>query len=535
MYKVLIIDDEEWIGQGVKAKLERANVGGVTQIEVAGGGLQGMEMALNLQPHVIITDIRMPDVDGIQVIQELSKSLPRTKFIMLSGYGDYPYVREAFKYGAQDYLLKPAASDELGKQVETAIAGIELDQLEDRLANQNRTDAKALLAARLPLFIHGAKRNRHEAAEPSSAQEAASGVKRSDSLLSLETYFEHPNFVMAMLSFGDMTFSEEHLESVQDCMQSLVDAEEMEAHLRHIAFHDRQGDVCLVFNYTATALSLETLVNLLSQTVAMLRKGKDKSPVASVSQTGRGIDDLPRLYKQAQQAMSERILRQSCDVIQTIVPPGQTGTWLPAKKEVEELKQAAESLYVEQIHAWVDRHLRDELRPKMSLEQLKAIYDVVLSEIHRHVHDRFLLDEGERAAAFNTFHTLDELRHYLKSYATDTKQLISEQSALGDTVITVAEAIVREHYNRDLQLAEVANRVSMNYSYFSKLFKERTGLTFTAYLIKVRMEEAKRLLKDPILRINEISEKVGYGNLYHFSRAFKNYFGISPKEYRKTL
>lgn len=245
MYTVLIIDDEEWIGQGVKAKLERANVAGVGQIQVATGGLQGLEMARALRPDIIITDMRMPDMDGLHVIQELAPVLPHTKFIMLSGYGDYSYVREAFKYGVQDYLLKPAASDELGKQVQSAIAGIER-------------------------------------------------------------------------------------------------------------------------------------VNLNGQ-------------------------------------------------------PGSA----------------------------------------------------------------------------------------------------AEQSAPSETVITVAEAIVREHYSRDLQLAEVANRVSMNYSYFSKLFKEQTGLTFTAYLIKVRMEEARKLLKDPTLRINEISEKVGYGNLYHFSRAFKNYFGVSPKEYRR--
>ncbi|WP_443147020.1 helix-turn-helix transcriptional regulator [Paenibacillus sp. HWE-109] len=82
---------------------------------------------------------------------------------------------------------------------------------------------------------------------------------------------------------------------------------------------------------------------------------------------------------------------------------------------------------------------------------------------------------------------------------------------------------------------EVANRVSMNYSYFSKLFKERMGLTFTAYLTKIRIEEAQKLLKDPALRIHEISEKVGYSNAYHFSRAFKNHCGISPKEFRNTM
>ncbi|GGI44699.1 hypothetical protein GCM10008018_08400 [Paenibacillus marchantiophytorum] len=532
MYTILIIDDEEWIGQGVKAKLERANVAGIRLIDVAIGGPQGLEMATNLRPNIIITDIRMPDIDGIQVIQELSQVLPRTKFIMLSGYADYPYVREAFKYGAQDYLLKPAASDELGKQVQSAIARIEKDNLNDQLAEKNETVARAMLAAQLPQVVHGTKRSSASAISVSE-QDVSAGMKESDSHHSLEAYFLHHLYAISILSFDDVTFSKEHLETVEDCMENLIRTDDLAAGLRFLAFHDRQGSVCLVFNFSRS-LSFDRITSLLRKAVHVLRRGNDRISTASISQFGEGLDDLSRLYKQAYHAMSERILRESCDVLQTVESLGRTETWLPAKKDVEELKQIVETLQLERIHLWIDHHFSDSLRTQMFLEQLKAIYDLVLTEIYRHVHDRFLFDEGEQAAAFDSFHSLGELRHYLKSYATDTKKLITEQSTLNETVITVAESIVREHYNRELQLAEVANRVSMNYSYFSKLFKERTGLTFTAYLIKVRMEEAQKLLKDPTLRINEISEKVGYGNLYHFSRAFKNYFGVSPKEHRKT-
>ncbi|KRE64657.1 helix-turn-helix domain-containing protein [Paenibacillus sp. Soil750] len=520
MYTVLIIDDEELIGSGVKAKLERANVAGIRDIYVANGGPQGLAMAKTLQPNIIITDIRMPELDGIQLIRELTPLLTRTKFIMLSGYGDYPYVREAFKYGAQDYLLKPAASDELGQQVQSAIASIEKDTLNDQLVERNQTDARALLIARLPLVIHGSN--------------AMVSSKDSEPQQSLEAYFTHPRFAVSMFSFGDVTFSEEHLDRVSECLEQCVQEDDLTSHLRFLAFHDVLGSVCLVFNYAAS-ISFDTVQGVLSKAVILLRNGNLRTPTASISQSGQGLDDLSRLYKQAHHAMSERILREPSEVFETLEPMDRTDAWLPVKKEMEEFKQAAETLHVERIGLWVDRHLRDVLRSQMSLEQLKSIYDLVLSEIHRHVHERFLFEETERATAFDTFHTLGELRHYLKSYATDTKQLISEQANLGETVITVAESIVREHYSRDLQLAEVANRVSMNYSYFSKLFKERTGLTFTAYLTKVRMEEAQKLLKNPTLRINEISEKVGYGNLYHFSRAFKNYFGVSPKEHRKSM
>ncbi|TYP76729.1 helix-turn-helix domain-containing protein [Paenibacillus methanolicus] len=520
MYTLLIIDDEELIGSGVKAKLERANVAGIRDIHVADGGMLGLAMAKALQPHIIITDIRMPELDGIQLIKELAPLLPRAKFIMLSGYGDYSYVREAFKYGALDYLLKPASSDELGKQVQSAIASIENDHRNDRLAARSLTDARALLTARLPLVIHGTN--------------VAASSKDSESQQSLEAYFSHPLFAVSLLSFGDVTFSEEHLDTVSDCLERCVQDDNLAPDLRFLAFHDGQGRVSLVLNYAAS-VSSETVQGVLGQAVIALRKSNPRLPVASISQSGRGLDHLSRLYKQAHQTMAERILREPSDVFATVDPWGRTDAWLPGKKELEEFKQAAESLHAERIGLWVDRHLSDSLRPRMSLEQLKSIYDLALSEIHRHVHDRFLFEETERAAAFDTIHTLGELRHYIKSYAADTKRLISEHAHLGDTVITVAESIVRQHYSRDLQLAEVANRVSMNYSYFSKLFKERTGLTFTAYLTKVRMEEAQKLLKNPTLRINEISEKVGYSNLYHFSRAFKNYFGVSPKEHRKTM
>lgn len=318
MYTVLIIDDEELIGSGVKAKLERANVAGIRDIYVANGGLQGLAMAKTLLPNIIITDIRMPELDGIQLIRELTPLLTRTKFIMLSGYGDYPYVREAFKYGAQDYLLKPAASDELGQQVQSAIASIEKDTLNDQLVERNQTDARALLIARLPLVIHGSN--------------ALVSSKDSEPQQSLEAYFTHPLFAVSMLSFDDFTFSEEHLDMVSECLEQCVQDDDLAPHLRFLAFHDVLGSVCLVFNYAAS-ISFDTVQGILSKAVILLRKGNLRTPTASISQSGQSLDDLSLLYKQAHQAMSERILREPSEVFVTLEPRGRTDAWLPAKRK----------------------------------------------------------------------------------------------------------------------------------------------------------------------------------------------------------
>ena len=100
--------------------------------------------------------------------------------------------------------------------------------------------------------------------------------------------------------------------------------------------------------------------------------------------------------------------------------------------------------------------------------------------------------------------------------------------------IEVAQQYIINNFNKNITMTDVANSVNMSYSYFSKLFKEETGLTFSKYLTKIRMEKAKSLLQNPINRINEIAGLVGYDNIYHFSRSFKSYYGISPNQYRKS-
>ncbi|MDG0809845.1 response regulator [Cohnella rhizosphaerae] len=157
MYNILIIDDERLIAEGVRAKLERAGMSEISEIRVACGGEEGIRAAGTFAPHIVITDMRMPDIDGVQVVRRLSAELPRTKFILLSGYGDYAYVREAFKYGVLDYLLKPAGSAELADQIKAAIAAIEADARQAAMAERSRQTEHLALAARMNALLNDAE------------------------------------------------------------------------------------------------------------------------------------------------------------------------------------------------------------------------------------------------------------------------------------------------------------------------------------------------------------------------------------------
>ncbi|MFC5465908.1 response regulator transcription factor [Lederbergia graminis] len=134
----------------------------------------------------------------------------------------------------------------------------------------------------------------------------------------------------------------------------------------------------------------------------------------------------------------------------------------------------------------------------------------------------------------NTGELHQQLTRIYKDLHTKEGENLETERHSPNSIINIVKDYVRKHYDRNITLSEAANLVNMNYSYFSKLFSEEANVSFSQYVMQVRMEKAKELLTDPINRINEISERVGYSNIYHFSRAFKNYAGCSPTDFRKT-
>ncbi|GLX68455.1 response regulator transcription factor [Paenibacillus glycanilyticus] len=257
MLNLMIVDDEELIREEIKSKVTRLAHPLIGGIMLAADGQEAKQLLHDFKPQIVISDIRMPGLDGLSLIRDSFQTSPDVKFIVLSGYGDYEYVREAFKYGIVDYLLKPVRLSELENQLNLA---------------------------------------------------------------------------------------------VQLCLDS------------------------------------------------------------------------------------------------------------------------------------------------SSKEDIKATTNLSISEAN----------------------------------PINSQSHISSKSLIG-----IVKKYIEERPYGEVTLAEVSNLASMNYTYFSTWFKEETGFTFSAYIMRLKMEQAKKLLENPTIRVSEVAQKIGYDNIYHFSRAFKNYTGLSPKDYRK--
>ena len=189
---------------------------------------------------------------------------------------------------------------------------------------------------------------------------------------------------------------------------------------------------------------------------------------------------------------------------------------------------------VKQFSLLIDKWFSREFLVGQTVENIKKLYFIIIKKITALMSSQEYFIMGEDERDFDDFFSLDEIKAYLKDYLYKVIQCISQQEKSEKTVIDIAIRYLNENYMKKINMAEVSNIVSMNYSYFSKLFKTEIGMTFTEYLTMLRMEEAKKLLKDPVNKICEVSAKVGYEDAHNFSRAFKNYFGISPKKYRKS-
>src|SRR5690606_24972134 len=169
-----------------------------------------------------------------------------------------------------------------------------------------------------------------------------------------------------------------------------------------------------------------------------------------------------------------------------------------------------------------------------SPKSIKQLYFLLNTEIYKwhskHVETGPILSYDE----IDQYQSIDEVKQSLVNLLVSAEKNLAQQGNQNKPLIHVVKKYIEDRIFDNISLTEVSNLVSLNYSYFSTWFKEETGETFSNYVMKTKMNHAKRLLEDPYLRINEVASKVGYDNNYHFSRAFKNYYGISPKAYRSS-
>lgn len=516
IYNILIVDDEELICKGLKSMIERSNLKEVGQVSYTSEPVKIQDMVEGLNTNIIITDIRMPEITGLDLIKIISKINLNIKFIVLSGYDDFKYVKEAFKLGACDYLLKPASMDELKSMLEKVISNFKEEE-KIKLNKQNDTHKYmvAVLKNRLNEIFSGNVENIEDLVDE------------------LNINFKYDNFSVSILSLYNNISKIKNIETIRLCLDNIGQGIKDRKELAIFYFYHLNNNLVFIFNYT-NKVNLENLNKYLQVLMQSLGESIGVNFFAAVSDNGVKIKSIVSCFIHATEALSYKLIYDFNKVINYSDIKNKENIECSFNWKLENIKEYIVTYNTSAISDFIDVIFSRENIQKLSMQSVNKIYNKTISRIKDIVDANELTLLNEEFKEFMSFSQLSDLRIYLKTFVfaviTQLKGLSIDKS-----ISDIVKKYVQENYYKDIDMAVVSNIVSLSYSHFSKVFKDETGMNFSDYLFKVRMEKALEMLSNPVNKIHEISQSIGYSSPKHFTRAFKNHFGFSPSEYRGNI
>lgn len=523
MLKVMIADDEEHICRLIRALVDWDAL----QMEIAGtasNGIEAAELAAALHPDILITDIRMPGCDGLELIQKVKESNPQLEIIIISGYAHFSYAQTAIKYGVGDYLLKPInkidLEQTLKKLSEKIIARTNAENdrkflLENHENNKNR--------ARNSLIVDLLEKGERELSEEILAEEYHFYVKPGifqGICLKMDYDAEQINDYAKKIVF------EKAIDMIQGNLKSLC---------YEFIINMKEDTGYGVMNYPIKVQDdvrriLRDCLNQLTVQKSIL------GPVDFSIALGTPVREVHQLSKSLKASMAiiqERILTGPGHFLEKLSE--QTG--MLDKNLLEKYSRmmlhAVEVLSVEEGDAAVEM-LREAVLQTRNIRG-SEIFDLVISAgslflmqtEHKKDLEVFSQNLNRCAAAAALFNVLLKLQSQI------IQEMYKERQDEELRPIRLAKQYIQSHYSEQITLEEVSDAVGLSFSYFSTLFKKEMGEGFAKYLMNVRIEQAKILLRETNSSVSDVCRLVGYNDIKHFTHTFEKATGLKPGAYRK--
>ncbi|WNQ12414.1 response regulator [Paenibacillus aurantius] len=534
MVRVLVVDDEKEIRGGLVTQLPWAEWG-VDEVLDSDDGDTALELARRYRPDLIITDIRMPRMSGLQLLEELVKDRFEGGVIVISGYDDFHYAKEAFKLGVSDYLLKPISKDELEKAV-----AVSLERIREHVAQeQNRSLIQQGYELAIPRMREELLRN---LIEKPYREDQVLRVHHKLKQLNLEWLLpgELRLIMFGVDSLRALTGAEgpEDKDALLGMLGEKLDLLFKEWQLdRYALFHSKEDAwVALVED----GEGMEGILDRLAKE-ACLRIGEElgiRLNWGAASTTG----SLPRLHDLYRRALDSLVYlkvygRTDADELEDDLQINLEVRLDNPKELVEILKYGTEHDIQETmegfprlVKSWNVQHPRDLQQKTFEwlLELFRTAHRSGWNDTSWEKNPILLWEHLER------FDTLESLQKQATIRLLTTAASMKAQFDTRSQIVHEAKRVINQRYNENLTLQMVAEHVHVTPVWLSKLFKKETGMNFLEYLTDVRMTKAAELLADLNYKVYQISYRIGYQDPVYFSKLFKKKYGCTPQEYRNS-
>ncbi len=518
--RIFLVDDDEIIRKGMRKIIEKSNLGYTVVGEAADGEIALQEIESCGKIDLLITDISMPIMDGLELIKHIREKDTVVKIIVLSGFDNFSYVRSAFVDGAVDYLLKPINKGDFLALLQKISQSIEEESVEESY----RKESKSLLVANtLNKLFHMSVKDRSE--ELINIQKIG---------LQLNGYY----FVMITRVDNYYKQKIDHmeyagkLERILNCLELKFENHTTYQALQYIHKVEIRS---LVFS----AQPLDEIVISKTFYSALSDIEEDEATYTmGVSRVYSGIDAISTAYLEAAEAADTRFYLGRSHRIEYHEIQNKC---IDMNYEVE-ANAALLVHYIELCDYPNAKHVIHQvfldlsyLKPSKFKRYIEEIIEILILRV-KDFEAAILCYDHEYKFYIEHIDTYNELRSYMKSIIQNAiEYIMQERSKRSKKRFQIAKKYIEDHYMEPVTLNDVADHVELNASYFSNLFKTELGVNFSDYLLDTRMNMAKKLLLNPNIKVYEIGRMVGYEDAVSFGRAFKKKIGMSPKEYRNTV
>ncbi len=536
MLKILIVDDEENIVNGIARIIERLEDDFVV-IGKATNGMEAMDLVKENLPDVVITDIKMPKMNGDQLVHILSEKYPNIRKIVISGFSEFNLVRNTFRDGIDDYILKPIDNDylvDLLREMDEKINFEKLNKQNERFKQKNLYQSNKIAKELFFKNLINTTDNPTENVE--------------ERLLQYDLKIEKGTYYVLTITIDNVRFfygelGAEEVNLYNFMMRNIVE-ESVNVYAKYFSYSE---DIMLVIGILVEEgkerlidCIAEEILNNLTKFIQKLRFSISIGiPVCNIS-------DLNKSFEAAKVSLRQRLFNTSSSIIR---PDSLTADINASKNNEISIKlydclndnlkksiEAASLLILEDTLNIVSKLV---LREKPDISVVLSVFSNVYVNLDnnfiefRESAKELFMNSYSYSKEIEVFDTFDEIVRFNRGVYTKIIQRISSVRNRKDRrIIEIVKSYIESHFDKEVSLIKISEITFVSSSYISDLFKKQTGETISDYLTRVRINKAKLYLKDINIKLYEVGEKVGYTDPTYFSKVFKKNVGISPKEYR---
>lgn len=517
MYRALVVDDEKMIRMGIKKAIPWEKIG-VSEVFAAASGKEALQIIEAQKPQIMVTDIQMTEMTGLELIQRARELMPEIRIIVLTGYDNFEYARQSLRLAVQDFFLKPIDEVDLANAIRKQVQHLEEQQIEEKnqqmLWRVQGTAQQVKLEGCVRDLVHD-KKNRQELLAV-LRDEFGFTDKNQMGLILID-----PVLYMNQ-SPGDENFRAMSVKSV--CM-GMVDAREL-----GITFYDDDGVIGVVCFEQREG---ESILDLVEQLSNILKDEFDSKPKIMVGSTVSGFENLVISYNDARYLL-ENEKENIRDIVQTFRAQNKTDIMndLLAELKGTMCANVGNTSYVMKVYDTYTKAM--ESYNVSALVVRRSCFEIAAALYYAYVEDSGEIAEGKLDALTRSLATAnrDEACEVTRMFIS---QLIRKEEENVSHIIAQAKHYIEDHLMDDLSVSSIASNLYITPNYFSRLFKREMKEGCNEYIVRKRIEKAKSLLETTSMRVSRIAAMVGYRDTNYFSLAFKKHTGESPTKYREKM